>query len=90
MAKEGREIRPLVAGNWKMNGHKASLVEALAVRDALIGPLASLPADLMIARRQPLLPDLLPPSAKGPCCSPARIVTRNRVALIRAISPLKC
>ena len=39
MAKEGREIRPLVAGNWKMNGHKASVAEALAVKDALLGPL---------------------------------------------------
>jgi triosephosphate isomerase len=29
------EIRPLVAGNWKMNGLEASLGEALAVRDAL-------------------------------------------------------
>lgn len=28
-------IRPLVAGNWKMNGLKASLAEALAVRDRL-------------------------------------------------------
>ncbi len=49
MAIKGREIRPLVAGNWKMNGHKASLAEVLAVRDALSGPLASLPADVMIA-----------------------------------------
>lgn len=49
MAKEGREIRPLVAGNWKMNGHKASVAEALAVRDALLGSLASVPADVMIA-----------------------------------------
>ncbi len=28
-------IRPLVSGNWKMNGLKASLAEALKVRDAL-------------------------------------------------------
>jgi triosephosphate isomerase len=28
-------IRPLVAGNWKMNGLEASLAEAFAVRDAL-------------------------------------------------------
>jgi triosephosphate isomerase len=49
MAKEGREIRPLVAGNWKMNGNKASVAEALAVGDALLGPLASIPADVMIA-----------------------------------------
>jgi triosephosphate isomerase (TIM) len=49
MAKEGREIRPLVAGNWKMNGHNASIGEALAVRDALLGSLASVAADVMIA-----------------------------------------
>jgi triosephosphate isomerase len=49
MGKTGREIRPLVAGNWKMNGLKASLGEAMAVRDALQGPLASLPAEVMIA-----------------------------------------
>ncbi|MET0639993.1 MAG: triose-phosphate isomerase [Hyphomicrobium sp.] len=49
MAKDGRTIRPLVAGNWKMNGHKASLAEALAVRDALSGDLASLQADVLIA-----------------------------------------
>lgn len=28
-------IRPLVAGNWKMNGLKAALTEALKVRDAI-------------------------------------------------------
>ena len=28
-------IRPLVAGNWKMNGLKASLAQAFAVRDVL-------------------------------------------------------
>ncbi len=31
-------IRPLVAGNWKMNGLKASMVEALAVRDGVADP----------------------------------------------------
>lgn len=29
--------RPLVAGNWKMNGLRASLAEALAIRDAVAG-----------------------------------------------------
>lgn len=28
-------IRPLVAGNWKMNGLAAALAEATAVKDAL-------------------------------------------------------
>jgi triosephosphate isomerase (TIM) len=55
MGKPGRAIRPLVAGNWKMNGCRASLAEATAVRDALSGPLASLPADVMIAPPATLL-----------------------------------
>lgn len=42
-------IRPLVAGNWKMNGLRASLREAESVRDALSGPLKGLAADVMIA-----------------------------------------
>jgi triosephosphate isomerase len=49
MAIEGRGIRPLVAGNWKMNGVGGSVSEALAIRDALIGPLARLGVDVMIA-----------------------------------------
>ncbi|MBS0234751.1 MAG: triose-phosphate isomerase [Proteobacteria bacterium] len=44
-----RKIRPLVAGNWKMNGLKASLAEALAVRDALTGAEGAFAADVMIA-----------------------------------------
>ena len=31
-----RPVRPLVAGNWKMNGLAAQLAEAQAVRDALV------------------------------------------------------
>ncbi len=34
-AKPTAAIRPLVAGNWKMNGLKASIAEALAVRDGV-------------------------------------------------------
>jgi triosephosphate isomerase len=49
MAGNGRDIRPLVAGNWKMNGLTGSETEAVALRDALKGPLASLNADVMIA-----------------------------------------
>jgi len=44
-----RKIRPLVAGNWKMNGLKANLAEALAVRDALTAAQGAIPADVMIA-----------------------------------------
>jgi len=49
MGIAGGEIRPLVAGNWKMNGHQSSIAEAVAIRDALLGPLAKLQADVMIA-----------------------------------------
>ncbi len=38
MSENTSRIRPLVAGNWKMNGLRASLAEALAVRDALPRP----------------------------------------------------
>ena len=36
MTEATRAIRPLVAGNWKMNGLAAQLGEAQAVRDALV------------------------------------------------------
>ena len=49
MAGQGHHIRPLVAGNWKMNGLNDSLREAQSVRDALAGPLAAIDADVMIA-----------------------------------------
>ena len=48
-------IRPLVAGNWKMNGLKAALQEALAVNDALSGPTANINAGVMIAPPATLL-----------------------------------
>jgi triosephosphate isomerase (TIM) len=49
MARQARAIRPLVAGNWKMNGLQANVAEALIVRDALDGDLASIGADVLIA-----------------------------------------
>lgn len=49
------KIRPLVAGNWKMNGLKASLREAEAVHAAVVGPLAHLAVDTMIAPPASLL-----------------------------------
>jgi triosephosphate isomerase len=48
-----RTIRPLVAGNWKMNGVAARLAEAQAVRDALIQSTAV--ADVMICPPATLL-----------------------------------
>ncbi|MCB1526176.1 MAG: triose-phosphate isomerase [Hyphomicrobiaceae bacterium] len=41
-------IRPLVAGNWKMNGLKSALEEALAVRDAVAGADFGANTDVMI------------------------------------------
>jgi triosephosphate isomerase (TIM) len=48
-------IRPLVAGNWKMNGLKTGLSEALSLKEALSGPLSGMAADLMIAPPATLL-----------------------------------
>jgi triosephosphate isomerase len=47
-------VRPLVAGNWKMNGIKASRSEAMAVRDAI----ASSGCDVMIAPPATLISEL--------------------------------
>jgi triosephosphate isomerase (TIM) len=41
-------IRPLVAGNWKMNGLSASLIEARRVQERLDGPDFAAGADVMI------------------------------------------
>ena len=45
---EPKTIRPLVAGNWKMNGLKSSLEEAIRVRDWLGSPDGRAEADVMI------------------------------------------
>ncbi len=47
--------KPLVAGNWKMNGLKSGVQEALAVRDAVSGPLGTRPVEVMIAPPATLL-----------------------------------
>lgn len=49
MSGAGKSIRPLVAGNWKMNGLVASAAEIEALKQALAGPLAAIQADVMIA-----------------------------------------
>lgn len=48
-------IRPLVAGNWKMNGLKVALEEALAVRDAVAAADFSADTDVMICPPASLL-----------------------------------
>lgn len=46
-------IRPLVAGNWKMNGLAASIKEATAVKDAVSQ--STIPADVLICPPATLL-----------------------------------
>ena len=48
-------VRPLVAGNWKMNGLRASLLEALRIRDGLA---ADGPVDAMICPPATLIAEL--------------------------------
>lgn len=60
------EIRPLVAGNWKMNGLRAGLDGAAAVRAALSGPLANIAADVMIAPPATLLMAMADAVGTGP------------------------
>lgn len=66
MAIEGRGIRPLLAGNWKMNGLKSSLAEAVAVRDALSGAQGGLPVDVMIAPPATLIAGFAAALGQGP------------------------
>ena len=55
MSEAARAIRPLVAGNWKMNGLRADLAEALRVRDAISGPGAQPGVDVLICPPATLL-----------------------------------
>lgn len=55
MTEAARPIRPMVAGNWKMNGLMADLAEALRVRDAISAPGAALGADVLICPPATLL-----------------------------------
>jgi triosephosphate isomerase len=48
MAGEEKRPRPLVAGNWKMNGLRGALGEAKAVADALAAQPMPLSADVLI------------------------------------------
>jgi len=50
-----RNVRPLVAGNWKMNGLRAQLSEAMRVRDGLSPQTA---ADVMLCPPATLVPPL--------------------------------
>ncbi len=48
-------IKPLVAGNWKMNGLRASLGEITAIAEA-VGPALGANVDVMICPPAPLVP----------------------------------
>src|SRR5262245_53418148 len=52
-------IRPLVAGNWKMNGISASLGEARLVRDRVAEPGFAPGADVMICPPATLITELV-------------------------------
>lgn len=61
-----RKIKPLVAGNWKMNGLKAALTEAQKVREALNGGKAVSPnVDVMICPPATLVAPLAQSVAGG-------------------------
>lgn len=66
MSGGGNAIRPLVAGNWKMNGLRASIAEAEAVSQALGGTLKGTPADVMIAPPATLLAQMAWALKDGP------------------------
>lgn len=55
MNEAGSRIRPLVAGNWKMNGLQAASSELAALRLELAGALSGARADVMIAPPATLL-----------------------------------
>ena len=59
-----RSIRPLVAGNWKMNGLEAALAEALAVRERIGKDAAAATIDVMICPPALLVAELAA-AAKG-------------------------
>ena len=48
MTEKGARPRPVVAGNWKMNGLRAALAEAKATADALSARPGPSPADVLI------------------------------------------
>ena len=83
-------IRPLVAGNWKMNGTSASLNELLAIGhgfmsglDAETEALLCVPATLLVARcRNPVAHAGQEPAA--------RIATARKAAPTPATSPPRC
>ena len=58
MTTATRQIRPIVAGNWKMNGSKAALTEAQKVADALVKGAGGGQVDVMICPPATLLQPL--------------------------------
>jgi triosephosphate isomerase len=58
MTTATRQIRPIVAGNWKMNGSKAALAEAQKVADALVKGAGGGQVDVMICPPATLLQPL--------------------------------
>ena len=88
MSENTIEIRPLIAGNWKMNGLKGSLAEALAVRDALT---AARPVpEVMICPPATILAALADAARASPLAVGAQRLPRHALrAPIRATFPPK-
>ena len=71
MAVSASPIRPLVAGNWKMNGLAAALSEARSVRDRLAEAGFAADVDAMICPPATLVAALAREAA-GTMASPIR------------------
>jgi triosephosphate isomerase len=66
MAAPAHNVRPLVAGNWKMNGLTAALAEARRVRDRLAAPDFAPGVDAMICPPATLIAALAREAAGSP------------------------
>ncbi len=64
-ARPDSAIRPLVAGNWKMNGLREGLAQAIAVDEALAAEPDALSADVMICPPATLLMVMAELTGKG-------------------------
>ena len=61
------DLRPLVAGNWKMNGLKSSLSELVAIRDELLAMKTIEPVRVaeVVAKVRAEYPDEFPAPPEG-------------------------
>ena len=90
MAFDAIQIRPLVAGNWKMNGLASALAEARRVREGLGQPEYGAGADAMLCPPATLMAGWSRRRRVRGCWSGARIATQPRAERTPATSPRKC